>query len=114
MMEYEELEGCELGTQEYWEKQYENEINNFKSHGDIGDIWFGEESIDRIIKWIKNKKIPPTTRIIDIGCGNSMTLVTLAEEGYTNLLGVDYSQNGIDLAREITSKKELQIQYQVS
>ena len=29
----EELEGCELGTKEYWEKSYELEIKNYENHG---------------------------------------------------------------------------------
>lgn len=34
----EELGGCELGTKEYWENSYSSEINNYKSHGDVGEV----------------------------------------------------------------------------
>lgn len=34
----EELSGCELGTKEFWENSYSNEIRNYKSHGDVGEV----------------------------------------------------------------------------
>lgn len=40
-------------------------------------------------------------KIIDVGCGNAMTLVELANEGFANLTGVDYSQKAVDLARMV-------------
>ncbi|KAL0129937.1 hypothetical protein PUN28_001893 [Cardiocondyla obscurior] len=40
-------------------------------------------------------------KIIDVGCGNAMTLVELAKEGFANLVGVDYSQKGVELARMV-------------
>ena len=42
-----------------------------------------------------------TDKIIDVGCGNGWTLVELAEKGFTNVTGVDYSQKAIDLATEV-------------
>ena len=35
----EELEGSELGTKDYWDGRYDMEIRNYKSHGDVGEIW---------------------------------------------------------------------------
>lgn len=35
----EELSPSELGTKDYWDKSYAREIKNFKSHGDVGEIW---------------------------------------------------------------------------
>lgn len=40
-------------------------------------------------------------KIIDIGCGNGWTLIELAEKGFTDLTGVDYSQKAVDLATEV-------------
>lgn len=34
----EELDGCELGTKEFWENSYSNEISNYKSHGKISHV----------------------------------------------------------------------------
>lgn len=64
----EELEGSELGTKDYWDARYDMEVNNYKSHGDCGEIWFEESSQDRIIRAIAQKlEIAEDARIIDIG-----------------------------------------------
>lgn len=64
----EELEGSELGTKDYWDGRYNMEIKNYKSHGDVGEIWFDETSQDRIIRAITQKlEIEEEDRIIDIG-----------------------------------------------
>lgn len=63
-----ELEGSELGTKEYWDGRYNMEIRNYKSHKDVGEIWFDESSQDRIIRAITVKlEIGPEERVIDIG-----------------------------------------------
>ncbi|XP_046626397.1 EEF1A lysine methyltransferase 2 [Neodiprion virginianus] len=102
-----ELDSSELGTQDYWDKTYSLEINNFKHHGDVGEVWFGEDSALRIVRWLSTKPelVASTDRIIDLGCGNGMMLVELHDEGFTNLTGVDYSQNAIDLASQVLRDK---------
>lgn len=113
-MASEELNESELGTQDYWDSRYKTEINNFQDHGDVGEIWFGEESMDRVCRWIfKNSEITTNDKIIDLGCGNGLFLIELAKEGYTNLVGVDYSEDAIILANKIAEKEELQITYKV-
>ncbi|XP_056634996.1 EEF1A lysine methyltransferase 2 [Diorhabda carinulata] len=108
----EELEPSELGSQDYWEGRYAQEIRNFSSHGDPGEIWFGEDIVDRVIRWINNwNLIEKNKKIVDVGCGNGMFLIELANEGYTNLTGVDYSENAIKLATEIAQKQNLNISY---
>lgn len=46
-------------------------------------------------------------KIIDVGCGNAMTLVELAKQGFANLTGVDYSQKAVDLARMVLNNNNL-------
>jgi len=46
-------------------------------------------------------------KIIDVGCGNAMTLVELAKKGFTNLMGVDYSEKAVDLARKVLDNNDL-------
>lgn len=109
-----ELNPSELGTQEYWDKRYKTEIKNFRTHGDIGDVWFGEESMDRVFHWMnKNEKITKNSKIIDLGCGNGLFLIELANNEYKDLTGVDYSEKAIVLAKEIAEKQEVEIKYQV-
>ncbi|XP_055686966.1 EEF1A lysine methyltransferase 2 [Lutzomyia longipalpis] len=104
-----ELNSSELGTKEFWDGRYELEMRNYKSHGDVGEIWFDESSQARVIKWImQNSEISHESRILDIGCGNGMFLVELAQEGYKSLFGVDYSQQAIDLATSIAQDEEIE------
>ncbi|XP_055606196.1 EEF1A lysine methyltransferase 2 [Uranotaenia lowii] len=109
----EELEGSELGTKEYWESSYETEIRNYQDHGDVGEVWFDEDSQLRIIRWIQRQesRIGTDDGIIDLGCGNGMMLVELAREGYNNLTGVDYSPKAIQLAETICQDQKLKISY---
>uniref|UniRef100_A0A3B4AN47 EEF1A lysine methyltransferase 2 n=1 Tax=Periophthalmus magnuspinnatus TaxID=409849 RepID=A0A3B4AN47_9GOBI len=97
----EELPPSKLGTKEYWDSAYEKELETFKDIGDVGEIWFGEESMTRVIKWMKKAKIPQNASILDIGTGNGVFLVALADQGYKNLTGIDYSATSVELARNI-------------
>lgn len=63
----EELGGCELGTKEFWENSYSNEINNYKSHGDVGEVWFDEDSQFRVITWMIKHEIKSESRLVDLG-----------------------------------------------
>lgn len=113
-MSVEELAGSELGTKNYWDSSYDQEIANYKNHGDVGTIWFDEDSQLRIINWIlKQNAFSNDVSIVDVGCGNGMLLIELAREGFSNLLGVDYSEGAIELAKQIAKDQELNIRYQV-
>ena len=43
--------------------------------------------------------------VLDVGCGNAAFLVKLANLNFTNLHGMDYSENSIELARQILREK---------
>lgn len=110
-----ELGGSELGTKAYWDKSYATEIRNYRAHGDVGEVWFDEDSQTRVINWMlkRSEQLPADVRIIDLGCGNGMMLIELAREGYTNLTGMDYSATAIDLAQNIASDQDIEISYRV-
>ncbi|XP_058460109.1 EEF1A lysine methyltransferase 2 [Malaya genurostris] len=112
----EELESSELGTKEYWEKSYETEIQNYRDHGDVGEVWFDEDSQLRIIRWIEKQEalICQDDPIIDLGCGNGMMLVEMAREGYSNLTGIDYSPKAVELAQAISKDQDVHITYKVA
>ncbi|XP_076244799.1 EEF1A lysine methyltransferase 2 [Calliopsis andreniformis] len=105
----EELGPSDLGTLDYWERVYSEELDNFKDHGDVGEIWFGRSNSLKVVRWITTQLNldKETDKIIDIGCGNGITLVELANKGFTKLVGVDYSYKAIDLAREVLREKNL-------
>ena len=46
------LNDSELGTQEYWENMYIKENENLKEMGDEGEVWFGEDAMFRMIKYL--------------------------------------------------------------
>ncbi|XP_078595733.1 EEF1A lysine methyltransferase 2-like [Branchiostoma floridae x Branchiostoma japonicum] len=102
-----------LGTKEYWDAAYEQEKTNFEDHGDVGEIWFGEDCMERIVDWFREGSLVQTdSRILDIGCGNGALLVEMAKEGFTSLTGMDYSQPSVDLAIAISNSENVNIAYQ--
>ncbi|XP_014606912.1 PREDICTED: protein-lysine N-methyltransferase mettl10 [Polistes canadensis] len=105
----EELGPSDLGTLEFWERVYTEELDNFKDHGDVGEIWFGKRASLNVVKWISTKLNfdMENDQIIDIGCGNGMILVELAKKGFKQLTGVDYSQKAISLANEILKENNV-------
>ncbi|GFU45790.1 EEF1A lysine methyltransferase 2 [Nephila pilipes] len=68
---------CELGRREYWNEFYTTELENFEDYGDIGDIWFGKKNLARIVEWFQNHGIDKCLPVLDVGCGNGMTLICL-------------------------------------
>ncbi|XP_061491700.1 EEF1A lysine methyltransferase 2 [Rhineura floridana] len=103
----EEFEPSVLGTKEHWDTAYERDLQNFKENGTAGEIWFGEESMTRLIRWLKKQKMPLDSSVLDIGTGNGVLLVELAKSGYTNLTGVDYSVSAVQLSKNIMEKEGL-------
>ncbi|XP_067373962.1 EEF1A lysine methyltransferase 2 isoform X1 [Channa argus] len=104
---YNDFGPSKLGTKEYWEDAYQKELETFKDIGDVGEIWFGEESMSRVLRWMDKAKIPEDAAILDIGTGNGAFLVELAKHGYRNLMGIDYSSASVELARNILQAENL-------
>ncbi|XP_013800408.2 EEF1A lysine methyltransferase 2 [Apteryx mantelli] len=103
-----------LGTREHWDAAYERELQAFQDIGDAGEIWFGEESMVRLIRWMEKRKIPLDSSVLDIGTGNGVLLVELAKSGYTNLTGIDYSPSAILLSEQVKEKEGMSnIKFQV-
>ncbi|KAM6092703.1 EEF1A lysine methyltransferase 2 isoform 1-T1 [Theristicus caerulescens] len=94
-----------LGTREHWDAAYERELQTFQDIGDAGEIWFGEESMVRIIRWLEKQKVPLDSSVLDIGTGNGVLLIELAKSGYMNLTGIDYSPSAIQLSEKVREKE---------
>ncbi|RIA85641.1 S-adenosyl-L-methionine-dependent methyltransferase [Glomus cerebriforme] len=97
----------ELGTKEYWDSLYDRENKNFQENGDIGEIWFGEHSVEKMVDWVLENVSSSSITILDIGCGNGNLLLELASNNFTNLIGIDYSPNAIKLANDIVKQRNL-------
>ena len=106
-----ELNGSELGTKEYWDSAYQGELDTFNEDGDRGEVWFGIQSMKRIIKWLQ-QNVSKDKSILDIGCGNGVMLVELGKCGYKNLTGEDYSENAISLAKRVADSENVNVDYQ--
>ncbi|KAI8348647.1 S-adenosyl-L-methionine-dependent methyltransferase [Blakeslea trispora] len=110
--EAQDFEASKLGTKAYWDTVYDRENVNFDELGDIGEVWFGEESVERMVEWCTENIQDPENRMVDLGCGNGHLLLELSAEGYKSLHGIDYSESAITLAKAIAQQRELDwIQY---
>lgn len=90
-----------------WDDTYKCELANFADNpDDEGEIWFGEDALNRVLTWFDRNRdlVPLTAAILDLGCGNGVTCLHLLGEGFSNVTGVDYSPDAIELAKKIASK----------
>ena len=68
------LNDSELGTKDYCENIYKLEVKNLKEMGDEGEVWFGEDAMYRMIKYlekmVERDLVEQECSIIDLGTGN--------------------------------------------
>ncbi|KAF2364422.1 Protein-lysine N-methyltransferase Efm4 [Trinorchestia longiramus] len=111
----EELPSSKLGTKKHWDDTYKAELVEFERRGDMGEVWFGEESEERVIDWLVEHWVPDprlcpvaaqdqhhwkkSLAVLDLGTGNGHFLMELAEFGFSDMTGVDYSSHSVALAR---------------
>ncbi|KDQ61339.1 hypothetical protein JAAARDRAFT_54716 [Jaapia argillacea MUCL 33604] len=81
----------EYGTKDYWDRRYQQESEGvsfdwFKSYKDIAEM---------IRELIPSK----SARILMLGCGNSKLSEDMYEDGYRNIVNIDYSAVVIDQMR---------------
>lgn len=111
----EELNSSELGTEEYWSKFYEQELEEFHDNGSEGYIWFGLKSVKSIINWMSNSNLVDVEdSVLEVGFGNGYLLKELAKNGFKNLKGIDYVQSAVDLAKLVTSHENSQISFETN
>jgi len=48
----EALKPSVLGTKNYWDEAYKDELSNFKDHGIVGDVWFGEDIMYKVLHYL--------------------------------------------------------------
>ncbi|KAJ7928917.1 hypothetical protein B0H13DRAFT_2228849 [Mycena leptocephala] len=75
-MSVSDLQPSKLGSKEHWDHVYETELANFQEHGDEGEIWFGVQSVEKMVKWAL-EHVPPTQNasILEVGSGNGTLFV---------------------------------------
>lgn len=110
-----------------WDEAYRRELtNNAQDASDEGTIWFDDSGAEeKVIERLdaleeeallhkedeKDQDEPdtdvvPASRILDLGTGNGHMLFSLVHEGWMGeLVGVDYSEPSVHLARQIAQQK---------
>ncbi|KAJ7126873.1 S-adenosyl-L-methionine-dependent methyltransferase [Mycena epipterygia] len=103
-MSLSDLQPSKLGRKEHWDQVYQTELTNFQEHGDEGEIWFGVQSVEKMVKWAL-EHVPPSQNAstLEVGSGNGTLLFALVDAGYdaSYLSGIDYSPDAVNLARAI-------------
>ncbi|CAL8126318.1 unnamed protein product [Orchesella dallaii] len=103
----EDLKPSELGTKNYWDESYKDELKNFKDHGIVGDVWFGEDIMYKVVSYLLDcHLVCEESKIVDLGCGNGVMILELAREGFKNLTGLDYSENAIELSETLLTTND--------
>ncbi|KAI9512078.1 S-adenosyl-L-methionine-dependent methyltransferase [Russula earlei] len=103
-MDAEHFEPSRLGTKAHWDSVYRREVANFEETGDEGEVWFGEDSVEKMVDWaLENVPASSDPRVLEIGSGNGALLFALREAGYAapRLSGIDYSPDAVKLARSV-------------
>ncbi|RWS29288.1 protein-lysine N-methyltransferase METTL10-like protein [Leptotrombidium deliense] len=94
----EKLPSSELGTKQYWQDVYRNELECFNDHGERGEVWFGKSVAKNIVQWLCNH-VEKSVSIIEIGSGNGQLLMDLSKCGFKTLFGIDYSSEAIHFSK---------------
>ncbi|KAI6042712.1 S-adenosyl-L-methionine-dependent methyltransferase [Pisolithus marmoratus] len=93
----------EYGTKEYWNSRYSDEAPDdtfdwFKTYADLADD---------IRTLIPDKSV----RILMLGCGNSKFSEDMWDDGYKNIVNVDYSAVAIERMRARNSETRPEMQW---
>ncbi|KAK0674290.1 S-adenosyl-L-methionine-dependent methyltransferase [Cercophora samala] len=127
------LEPSKLGTKAYWDALYTTELSTHASDPTLeGTVWFDDSDAEaKILSYLSpgsdsdsehsssssssshpspshpHNLSPPTASILDLGCGNGSLLFSLRDDGWSgHLLGVDYSEQSVALAKSIAASRE--------
>ena len=97
------LDIYKVKTSEELLKYYQNWTNNNKYNKDMIDWNYSapQETVSILKKYALNKN----SKILDAGCGTGLVGIELKKYGYSNIDGVDFSQNMLDLVPQGIYKK---------
>ena len=97
------LDIYKLKTSKELLKYYQDWSDNNKYNKDMVDWKYTapRETVSVLKKYVFNKN----SKILDAGCGTGLVGIELKKYGYTNIEGVDFSQNMLDLVPQNIYKK---------
>ncbi|MCO5558249.1 hypothetical protein L7F22_011828 [Adiantum nelumboides] len=113
MADVEALPESRLGTKEYWDSTYERELKTYAEIGDEGEVWFGEEAVERMVDYLDEERnegdgIAEQPTVLDLGNGHLLFALAEMEPPLTEpsrMLGIDYSPSSIQLSKRIADKR---------
>ena len=99
------LDIYKLKTSEELLKYYQDWTDNNKYNKDMVDWNYTapQETVLILKKYAFNKNL----KILDAGCGTGLVGIELKKYGYSNIEGVDFSQNMLDLSTSRAFIKKL-------
>ena len=97
------LDIYKLKTSEELLKYYQDWTDNNQYNKDMVDWNYTapKETVSILKKYVFNKN----SKILDAGCGTGLVGIELKKYGYSNIEGVDFSQNMLDLVPQSIYKK---------
>jgi len=97
------LDIYKLKTSEELLKYYQGWTDNNQYNKDMVDWNYiaPKETVSILKKYVFNKN----SKILDAGCGTGLVGIELKKYGYSNIEGVDFSQNMLDLVPQSIYKK---------
>ncbi|CDS00658.1 related to SEE1-probable lysine methyltransferase [Sporisorium scitamineum] len=118
----EALPESKLGTKQHWDDVYAREVTNFNELGEEGEVWFGQDAVMRMVRFLESyytdlgtfTSSSPTSSptVLDLGTGNGHLLFEMLDSPdledvltASRLVGIDYSPASIELARSIAAKR---------
>lgn len=101
-----------------WDSLYTTELTNHAHDpSDRGTVWFDDSDAETKVLEFLEDHVPKSkeeeeegTCFLDLGCGNGSLLFALRAEGWRGgrMLGIDYSEQSIALAKQIASSSQEQ------
>lgn len=95
-----------MNTKEHWETIYKTKQPN--------EVSWTEQIPSASLEFINKLKIPKTSKIIDIGGGDSKLVDFLLAQGYTDLSVLDISETAIIRAKERLGDKAKNVKWIIS
>jgi len=109
-----ELDTSKLVTKALCEAHYEEKIRRSIRRESTVQARIEEDVELRINYWLlKHEKANKKSRVIDLGCGDSLFLTYMGITKFKNLTGVDYSINAIQLAKFIADEASMRIKFHI-
>ena len=97
------LDIYKLTTSEEILKYYQNWTKKNKYNQDMIDLNYVAPK--EIVSVVKKYVLDKNCKILDAGCGTGLVGIELIKSGYSNIYGVDFSQNMLDLIPKNIYKK---------